>query len=99
MTLTNEYLKKHHEIREVSGYKMKELAPEMKLVDGFTMSVQASASHYCCPRVDVEPYVSVEICFPSEEEPLIMEYAEDSVCAYVPVEVVDAVIEKHGGIV
>ena len=51
------------------------------------------------------------IGFPSAPEPLIAEYAEDweiegdddprlceTVYGYVPVEVIDAVIEKHGGI-
>jgi len=45
--------------------------------DGFTMSVQASAYHYCSPRInDAEGYLEVEIGFPTEREPLIDEYAE-----------------------
>ena len=45
--------------------------------DGFTMSVQASAYHYCSPRIhDAEGYLEVEIGYPRQREPLIDEYAE-----------------------
>ncbi len=73
--------------------------------DGFTMSVQASAYHYCSPRINDAPsYLEVEIGFPTEREPLIHEYAEGSVVGntvypYVPAEVVIEVIMKHGGMV
>ena len=49
--------------------------------------------------------MKVEVGFPSEEEPLLMDYCEDksepthTVYAYVPVQVVTNVIAKHGGIV
>lgn len=53
------------------------------------------------------PYESVELGFPSEEDELINEYAEgddydyddytNRVYGYVPVEVVEKLIEKHGG--
>jgi hypothetical protein len=74
--------------------------------DGFTMSVQASKFHYCSPRQNLTDgnYNSVEIGFPSEVESLLLKYAEDpekptgTVYGYVPLNVVDSVIEKHGGI-
>ena len=48
------------------------------------------------------PYESVELGFPSEEDELIMEYADDedytdTVYGYVPVEIVEKLIDKHGG--
>ena len=102
---TNEYLIKHCVIEDHKGYSLKRLCPRMVCNDGFVMSVQASSGHYCNPRVDNAGwYNSVEIGYPSTEEPLIMEYAEnedaptDTVYGYVPVIVVDAVIEKHGGL-
>ncbi|HHZ94807.1 MAG TPA: hypothetical protein EYN67_04430 [Flavobacteriales bacterium] len=74
--------------------------------DGFRMSVQANEGSYCEPRDEAaEKYTSVEIGFPSEEEPLIMPWAEesdkptDTVYGYVPVDVVTTVIVKHGGMV
>ena len=48
------------------------------------------------------PYESVELGFPSEEDELINEYAEgddytNTVYGYVPVNVVEQLVEKHGG--
>lgn len=73
--------------------------------DGFNMSVQASACHYCQPREDnIERYMSLEVGFISEEEDLIVNYAEDNsdltgtVYSYVPVNIINDVIKKHKGI-
>lgn len=50
------------------------------------------------------PYTKVELGYPSQVEPDILPYAEDSdnptntVYGYVPIEIVDAVVKKHGGI-
>jgi hypothetical protein len=48
------------------------------------------------------PYESVELGFPSEADDLIYEYAEgndytSTVYGYVPVKIVEQLIEKHGG--
>ena len=74
--------------------------------DGFSMSVQANSTSYCSPRRDhANPYTSVEVGFPSREEPLLLEWAEEpnkppaTVYAWVPVQVVTNVIAKHGGMV
>ena len=74
--------------------------------DGFSMSVQANSTSYCSPRRDhANPYTSVEVGFPSKEEPLLLEWAEEpdkptaTVYAWVPVQVVTNVIAKHGGMV
>lgn len=81
--------------------------PREKVIcaDGFSISIQASEFHYCIPRTNFGPYEAVELGFPTREEPLIAEYAEDktnltgTVYGYVPVEIVDQMIEDHGGIV
>jgi len=73
--------------------------------DGFSMSVQASTGHYCSPRNDEGPWETVEVGFPSAIEPLLWDYADepgkltDTVYGYVPIELVAAVIEVHGGLV
>ncbi len=74
--------------------------------DGFTVSVQASSTAYCNPRKDTaERYTSVELGFPSEDDEMIAQYAEDpdrpcdTVYAWVPVEIVNLLIAKHGGAV
>ena len=79
--------------------------PRLVCNDGFSMSVQSNTNHhYCRLREFVEQCFEVEIGYPSEPEPLIIEYAEDrndltqTVYAYVPFDVVQHVVEKHGGI-
>jgi len=83
--------------------------PKNKVIvckDGFEMSVQASETHYCSPRInDAEKYSTVEVGFPSDLEPLLMEWADDddnptgTVYGYVPATVISLVCVKHGGIV
>jgi hypothetical protein len=74
------------------------------------MSVQAGEQLYSSPRSYIAEgsYTEAEVGFPSEREPLIDEYVEryseedldytQRVYPYVPCDVIDAVIEKHGGI-
>ena len=57
--------------------------------DGFSVSIQAHDGSYCQPRVNnAEAYSEVELGFPNQPCPFIMEYAEDS-----------QMIEAHGGLV
>ena len=64
--------------------------------DGFRMSVQASAGHYCSPKNDTGPYVSVEV-YSDGSEPLLK--ADDGgISGWTPAKVVMDVIVKHGGI-
>lgn len=55
--------------------------------------------------VDYSIYSEFELGFPNEAEDLLMPYVEDesdptgTVYGYVPRQVIEAVIEKHGGIV
>jgi hypothetical protein len=95
----NEYLKLHHKDNT-------HVIPRITCADGFNLSVQASHYHYCQPRYDdCYQYFSVEIGYPSERVDEFMEFAEDpreptdTVYGQVPVDIVDAVIAKHGGIV
>lgn len=87
-----------------SDNPLRYIRPRIFCIDGFHMSVQGSMGAYSSPRQMTDKYSSLEIGFPSHEESLIMEYAEtvetptDTVYAYVPVDVVQSVIEKHGGI-
>lgn len=82
-----------------------QLVPQMVCADGFEMSVQAGRTHYCDPRYDGErEYDSFEVGYPSEQDDLLTPYAEDrrrlteTVYGYVPADVIDAVIVKHGGL-
>jgi hypothetical protein len=93
------------EFRRVTGngYVFLELAKAIVCADGFKMSVQASRSHYCSPRIDEGPWYEFEVGYPSAREEALMPFVEDAmnptgtVYACVPLEAVDAVIDKHGG--
>lgn len=74
-------------------------------VDGFSISVQASEFHYCEPRIDnAIVYTEVECGYPSSIPEFIQEYAEDTesltdtVYPYTPVELVNKLIDLHGGL-
>lgn len=75
--------------------------------DGFSISIQGSRCHYCSPKLDLDDgnYESLELGFPSESDSLIIKYADHptvptkSIYAYVPMNTVETLIEKHGGIV
>jgi hypothetical protein len=86
-------------------YGIQENRPRLYCNDGYSISIQASAFHYCKPRLDgIQDYESVELGFPSTEDELINEYAEvdsdytKTVYGYVPIEIVEELINKHGGI-
>jgi hypothetical protein len=74
--------------------------------DGFQVSAQASSSHYCSPRVNrIDYYMTVELGFPSEFMGVeFNEFCEDitapteTVYGYVPIELVEDLIERHGGL-
>lgn len=105
--MIKEFLKCTTAIEHVANYKYQNTRDRIVCKDGFSMSVQAGSSLYCSPRECLEDgeYESVEIGFPSFEELLINKFAEDpsdytnTVYGYVPVEIVDEVIIKHGGII
>jgi hypothetical protein len=93
----NRYLKQN---RRSEG-----LCDHIECNDGFTISVQASQYHYCKPRRDnAYPYTHFELGYPYDSDDLILEYAEDkdfptlTVYGNVPLEIVKALIDKHGGI-
>lgn len=104
MSVLREWLKNTYKI---NGFGYTETRPRIVCKDGFSMSVQAGDFLYCTPRTNMKSgnYETVEIGFPSKKEELICEYAENSsdytetVYPYVPVEIVEQVIEKHGGMV
>lgn len=88
-----------------AGYYAEHLqrVPRIVCADGLTMSVQASAYHYCFPRESRGPWWAVEVGFPSRPVPQIAHYAEDpsrptdTVYGYVPIERVVQAIVAAGG--
>ena len=90
---------------------MKEHNPRITCADGFTISVQGSSYSYATPREDNPPngYTHVECGFPSTTPKTdgLRAYAElfgtqdytETVYGYVPIEIVQAELDAHGGIV
>jgi hypothetical protein len=78
--------------------------------DGFSMSVQASYSHYCQPRITIRSthtsyYNTYEVGLPSEKEELLMPYIDgddtyptEQVYAQVPKEIINEIILKHNNL-
>lgn len=106
---TNTFLKlTKHRSDLLIPYTSLDIRPRAVCADGFKISIQASRVHHCTPRSDeAEEYEAVELGFPSEKEDLILSYMEDldgeeftkTIYPYVPIEIVDKMLEKHGGIV
>ncbi len=82
------------------------MRPRIVCNDGFSISVQGSSNHYCSPRENLtdEAYAEVELGFPSVADDLIADYAEDdedltdTVYGWVPIDTVEELVKKHGGI-
>jgi hypothetical protein len=84
--------------------------PVIKCKDGFTMSVQADDGAYCEPReaYPIRKYTQVECGYPSSMPMTkeLREYAEmcgtdqytETVYPYVPIAIVQAELDAHGGI-
>lgn len=90
-----------YEIRDGST-----IFPAMVMVDGLKLSVQGHYGAYSYPRDDFsESYGSVEIMGPPKADELLAPYerecnavGDEMIYPYVPVEVVCAIIGKHGGL-
>lgn len=86
--------------------KKNSIFPAIKCADGLTLSVQGHWGAYSCPRDDfADNYSTVEVGFPSARIEEFMPYIDgqdsdplETVYGYVPVELVERVIDMHGGI-
>ncbi len=81
--------------------------PRIYCNNGFSISVQASKDHYCEPQENIQDgkYSQVELGMPSKEIPELDEYKEikekrqtRSVFPYVPIELIEQIIQQNGGI-
>lgn len=87
-----------------STYNIRRPRPRVFCKDGFNISIQANRTAYCRPREnDLVDYESVELGYPNKLDDLIADYAEvfgttGTVFGYVPVNLVNELLEKHGGI-
>lgn len=76
--------------------------PAITIADKLTLSIQASEFHYCIPRDNNGPYSHVEVAIVEGGMPKILkpfwEGMPGGVCGYVPVERINYLIRKHGGV-
>ena len=74
--------------------------PVIVCKDGWSVSVQTSANHYCHPRTSEGPWTHVEVGFPTTWEDELDEYQDGNtdVYAWVPINLMLELFEKHGGI-
>ena len=97
----NQYLGMFNELME--GTKINKIRPRIKCADGYTVSVQAGLGMYSFPRRFSTYFTHVELGYPSAIDEELLPYAENSdhptnsVYGMVPVELVDFIINKHGG--
>ena len=103
---TNEFLRlTRKEYTDRHGKKRLELRPRIVCKDGYSISIQAGDGYYCEPDNDMASYYyKIELGFPNQVDSLITEYANNpnkllfTAYSYVPVRIVDQLLEKHGGI-
>lgn len=97
----NEFLQKYRKQHN----DMQIIRPRVRCADGYTVSVQAGKMWYSEPRLDTKWYGKVELICPEYKDDELRDYAENkrdlcgTLYGFVPVKLVDEVLEKHGGIV
>lgn len=104
---TNEFLKATENLAyEVISERLYPVPrPRVICKDGYSVSIQANVYVYCEPRENKKDFYSeVELGFPNQYDELLDDYnadpleSIDTIYGYVPVELVDLLLEKHGGI-
>ena len=76
------------------------IIPHLVCMDGFKMSVQMNGNfHYSQIDVHAKQIISCEIALLSQHEDLLNDYVDgNDVFSYIPFEVVEKIVEKHGGL-
>lgn len=88
--------------------KMREINPTTICKDGTSLSIQASAFHYCSPRDNEGPYTSMEVGYISDANDQRVTPPESwrahgdgdfpsDVYGWVPVALIEEFIASHGG--
>lgn len=78
--------------------------PRVWCRDGFNISIQGGEGSYSTPRKNVKEFMAMECGYPNRVEELILEFADDpanpteTIYGWVPIEIIQQVIDKHGGI-
>lgn len=101
---TNEFLREHYIPNNHGKYVTR---PRAKCADGYSVSIQAGSGSgvRCWPNTDTDEFTHVAVDMPTCVDEELLPYRfdlddpEEIFYFFVPVEVMDKVLEKHGGIV
>ena len=102
MTINN-YLNMYNV--KCEGWKGNMVRPRVKCRDGYTVSVQAGYGCYSTPDRFSYYFTHVELGYPNDSDEELLSYAENpndltgTIYAQVPIELVDSILNKHGGII
>jgi len=97
----NEFTRATHQQGKIMNFYTR---PRIHCVDGFNFSVQGGEGNYSIPRKNEKEFMAMEIGYPNQVEELILTFAEDkdnpteTVYGYVDNDIIQQVIDKHGGI-
>lgn len=87
--------------RGTGAYGLPRVRPMLQLTPKLSLSIQASAFHYCIPRDNIGPWTHVEVAVWGGMPEILKPFFEGipgGVCGYVPIERVNYLIHKHGGV-
>jgi hypothetical protein len=95
--MIRKFLKDYYKLSESGLVKKK---PAIICNDGFFLSVQANEMSYCEPQENLPDgnYESVEVYISDQKEIDLECYSNGDFCKYVPIDELEIVILKHGGI-
>jgi hypothetical protein len=96
----NEYLRQYRRTRYSRNVWLYKPHPRIVCADGFSLSVQVGEGLGSHPHEYMaDSYTHVEVGFPSEFDESLAPYGDPDEGVYfrVPVEIVEALIIKHGG--
>lgn len=98
----NQHLAKH-KARLLADKGWNDVVPQIVCADHTQLSVQASRAHYCRPRNDDGPWIQVEVwlvCSAKGRKIPVPSFGNNHIepYAYVPVELVNKFIRRHGGL-
>jgi hypothetical protein len=106
MSTIQKYWRKHAKALKYGGKRVHLVIPLVECADGFTMSVQASPSHYSSPPRTLlkdGSYTAWEVLADRPVRGLKawacgFDPRDDGHYSHVPTQYVDEVIAKHGGL-
>lgn len=95
-----EFLRSTYEVVHMGKIDYQVVRPRVFCKDGFEISIQAGSTDYSKPKSNLKSgnYKEVELGYPNMPDEFIEKYRSGNIFPYVPIKVVEALIEKHGGI-